>query len=103
MDGLKTLQEAIIHFSDYENCTAVMMKLRWPDGKVQCPHCGSDKVDLPREESRVEMLHRTSEAEVLAEDRNHLRGFTARTGQVACCAVARCELQERHQFVRDCA
>jgi transposase-like protein len=44
MDGLKTLQQAIIHFSDFENCKAVMMKLRWPDGKVKCPHCGSDKV-----------------------------------------------------------
>jgi len=44
MDGLKTLQEAIIHFSNFENCKAVMMRLRWPDGKVKCPHCGSEKV-----------------------------------------------------------
>jgi transposase-like protein len=44
MNGLKTLQEAIIYFSDFENCKAVMMKLRWPDGKVKCPHCGSEKV-----------------------------------------------------------
>lgn len=44
MDGLKTLQEAIIYFSDFENCKSVMMRLRWPDGKVKCPHCGSDKV-----------------------------------------------------------
>src|SRR5579863_7242851 len=44
MDGLKTLQEAIIHFGEFENCKAVMMRLRWPDGKVTCPHCGSAKV-----------------------------------------------------------
>jgi transposase-like protein len=44
MDGLKTLQEAIIHFADFENCRTLMMKLRWPDGVVRCPHCGADKV-----------------------------------------------------------
>jgi transposase-like protein len=39
-----TLQEAIIHFSNPDNCHAFMMKLRWPDGKVICPRCGSDDV-----------------------------------------------------------
>ncbi len=40
----KTLQEAIIHFADYENCRVAMIKYRWPDGKIACPHCGSEKV-----------------------------------------------------------
>src|SRR5690242_6538492 len=44
MDGLKTLQQAIIHFSDFENCKAEMVQLRWPDGKVKCPQCGSEHV-----------------------------------------------------------
>ena len=44
MGGFKTLQDAVIHFSDFENCKTVMMKLRWPDGVVKCPHCGSEKV-----------------------------------------------------------
>jgi transposase-like protein len=44
MDGITTLQQAIVHFSDFENCRALMMKLRWPDGKVTCPRCGSEKV-----------------------------------------------------------
>jgi transposase-like protein len=39
-----TLQEAVIFFSKYENCHAFMMNLRWPDGKVICPRCGSDDV-----------------------------------------------------------
>ncbi|HUI79652.1 MAG TPA: IS1595 family transposase [Bryobacteraceae bacterium] len=39
-----TLQEAVIHFADFENCKAFMVRLRWPDGKVLCPHCGSDDV-----------------------------------------------------------
>src|ERR1019366_8579827 len=42
--GFKTLREAIIHFADFENCKATMMKLRWPDGVVKCPRCGSDHV-----------------------------------------------------------
>jgi transposase-like protein len=44
MDGLKTLQDAILYFSNFENCRAAMTRLRWPDGKVKCPHCGSEKV-----------------------------------------------------------
>jgi transposase-like protein len=40
-----TLQDAIIHFSDEQNCHNFMVALRWPDGKVTCPHCGSDNVD----------------------------------------------------------
>src|SRR5882762_269987 len=39
-----TLQEAVIHFSDFDNCHAFMVRLRWPDGKVRCPNCGSDDV-----------------------------------------------------------
>src|SRR5262249_37996324 len=31
-------------FSDYQNCHEFMVDLRWPNGKVTCPHCGSDHV-----------------------------------------------------------
>ena len=44
MESIKTLQEAVIHFADYDNCYKMMVELRWPDGKVKCPHCGSEKV-----------------------------------------------------------
>lgn len=44
MDALKTLQQAIIHFADFENCKREMVSLRWPNGKVTCPQCGSDHV-----------------------------------------------------------
>lgn len=40
----KTLQEAIKHFADFENCQKFMAQLRWSDGKVRCPNCGSEKV-----------------------------------------------------------
>jgi transposase-like protein len=39
-----TLQAAVIHFSNFENCRDFMVKLRWSDGKVKCPTCGSDEV-----------------------------------------------------------
>lgn len=41
----KTLQQAIVYFSDYENCHRFMVELRWPDGKVSCPRCGSPEVN----------------------------------------------------------
>jgi transposase-like protein len=44
MDSPKTLQQAIQFFSDYENCRSFMVSVRWPDGKVRCPNCGSEKV-----------------------------------------------------------
>ncbi|MFY9572978.1 MAG: transposase, partial [Blastocatellia bacterium] len=44
MESVKTLQQAIIHFSDYQNCHDLMVTLRWPDGKVTCPRCGAEKV-----------------------------------------------------------
>src|SRR5580704_4357013 len=40
----KSLQEAILYFSEYENCKSFLATLRWPDGKVKCPQCGSAKV-----------------------------------------------------------
>jgi transposase-like protein len=40
----KTLLEAIRYFSDYENCFREVVNIRWPNGKVTCPTCGSEKV-----------------------------------------------------------
>jgi transposase-like protein len=39
----KTLQQAIIYFSDAENCTNFLSQLRWPDG-VECPNCEGREV-----------------------------------------------------------
>ena len=39
-----TLQEAMIYFADAANCNAFLADLRWTDGVVRCPHCGSDHV-----------------------------------------------------------
>jgi transposase-like protein len=44
MESPKTLQQAIKFFADFENCRQFMVAVRWPDGKVCCPQCGSEKV-----------------------------------------------------------
>ena len=44
MDSLKTLQEAIVHFSNPDNCIAYVKAMRWPDGVVVCPSCGRNDV-----------------------------------------------------------
>ncbi len=44
MKDVNTLQEAILHFADHVNCHALMVQLRWPDGKITCPRCGAEKV-----------------------------------------------------------
>jgi transposase-like protein len=40
----KTLQEAIQHFTDYDNCRQFMVSVLWLDGVVRCPYCKSEKV-----------------------------------------------------------
>ena len=46
-----TLQQAIVHFSDQDNCIAYMVEQRWPDGVVVCPTCGRKDVSwLPESE-----------------------------------------------------
>jgi transposase-like protein len=40
----KTLQEAIVFFSNPDNCIDYLAIRRWPNGIVTCPTCGSEKV-----------------------------------------------------------
>ena len=44
MSEPKTLQEAILYYSDPDNCLRKMVEKRWPDGVVICPNCGSKSV-----------------------------------------------------------
>jgi transposase-like protein len=43
MDAPETLQNAIIYFSDPDRCFQYALNLRWPNGVVSCPRCGSKK------------------------------------------------------------
>jgi transposase-like protein len=40
----KTLVEAVRYFADDDICLSFLVQLRWPDGVVKCPHCGSTTV-----------------------------------------------------------
>ena len=42
--AVKTLQQAIQHFADYENCRKFMEFMRWPDGVPRCPYCDATKL-----------------------------------------------------------
>lgn len=52
MEQPKTLLEAIKFFSEYENCRQFMIAIRWNDGVMLCPRCGSADV-LYMEKSRL--------------------------------------------------
>jgi len=45
----KSLQEAIVYFANPDNCIDYLAIRRWPDGRVLCPSCGSDKVKFHAE------------------------------------------------------
>lgn len=47
-----TLQEAIQYFSDPKKCNEFLADLRWTDGKVKCPNCGSDRVVYLEKQNR---------------------------------------------------
>ena len=44
MSAHASLRDAILYFSEFDNCRQFMMELRWSDGKAKCPECGSEKV-----------------------------------------------------------
>jgi transposase-like protein len=49
MNDPKTLQEAIVHFANPDNCVTYLVDRRWPDGVVVCPTCGrNDVVYMPK-------------------------------------------------------
>ncbi len=42
----RTLQEAIVYYADPVTAFTEVVRLRWPDGIVKCPTCGSVKVSF---------------------------------------------------------
>jgi len=66
----RTLQEAILFFSDPIRCREYMVALRWPNGVV-CPRCGGKKVKFQEKHNRWQC----------ASDHDR-RQFTLKTGTV---------------------
>ncbi len=42
----ETLQDAMVYFADPARGLAFMVSMRWPGGKVTCPHCQADRVSF---------------------------------------------------------
>lgn len=40
----KTLLQAVRYFAGPEVCHAYMRQIKWPDGRVTCPDCDSDRI-----------------------------------------------------------
>src|SRR5437667_12313691 len=66
----KTLQEAVIYFSDPANCRDYLVARRWPNG-VACPRCGSDRVAFLENYNRWQ-----------CSVTHAARQFTAKTGTI---------------------
>ena len=66
----ETLQEAIIHFADAENCLRYMVAHRWPDGVV-CPTCG-----------RADVTYLTIQRKWQCKSGHAKRQFTAKVGTI---------------------
>ena len=67
---LNTLQEAIEHFSNPNNCREYVVARRWPNG-VECPRCGSKNVTFLAKYDRWQ-----------CSARHDNRQFTAKTGTI---------------------
>jgi len=45
MDAIpQTLLEVVRYFADLDRCHEYLKKIKWPDGKIVCPHCQSERV-----------------------------------------------------------
>jgi transposase-like protein len=66
----KTLQEAIVYFSNSDNCREYLIARRWPNG-VTCPRCGSTSVKFAPKYNRWQCASH--------HDR---RQFTLKTGTI---------------------
>ncbi|OFW39356.1 MAG: hypothetical protein A3J29_02920 [Acidobacteria bacterium RIFCSPLOWO2_12_FULL_67_14b] len=59
----KTLREAILFFADYDNCRKAVEAIRWPDGKVTCPACGSENVTYLETQRRYKCYGKHAKAQ----------------------------------------
>ena len=53
-DAPKTLLDAVRYYSDHKVCFDTMLAVKWPDGKVCCPKCGSESVGVVRSRSLLQ-------------------------------------------------
>src|SRR5260370_35166670 len=58
LNAPETLVEAVRYFSDPDVCLSFLAGLRWPDGNVACPTCGSQGVTFLRNQRRWKCYER---------------------------------------------
>ena len=66
----KTLQEAIVHFTDKDVAHDTMTKLRWPNGVV-CPTCGN-----------IEVAYRANRRVWRCREHQHRQEFSVKVGTI---------------------
>ena len=44
--GPETLMEAVKHFADLDVCHTYLANIKWPNGIVKCPDCGSERIGM---------------------------------------------------------
>jgi len=59
----QTLRAAIIYFADYDNCRKAVEAIRWPDGVVKCPTCGSENVTWLETQKRYKCYAKHAKAQ----------------------------------------
>jgi transposase-like protein len=69
-DSPKTLQDAIIHFSDLDVCQKALVEARWPDG-VTCPTCG-----------RTDVAYLANQRRWQCKGKHPKRQFSAKVGTI---------------------
>src|SRR5208283_4176080 len=50
----KTLQQAVLYFSDSSNCLKYMVSKRWPDSIITCPTCGREDVSYLENQRKLQ-------------------------------------------------
>ena len=101
MSEPKSLQEAIVYFSNPDNCIDYLAIRRWPNGKVTCPTCGSDNVRFSAHRRTWTCSSHHAKREFSIKVGTVMEDSAIGLGQVAYRTVAAHELQERNQQLRD--
>lgn len=69
--GPQTLIDAVKHFAGVGVCFRYMVQLKWPDGKITCPKCGSDRVGIVASRSLLQ-----------CKDKECRKQFSAKVGTI---------------------
>ena len=100
MDAPRTLQEAILYFADYANCHAAVIAVRWPDGVVKCPRCGSNGSAIWRTPACGNATRSIRSRSSRSRSAPSLRIRRSPLQKWLPGALAAHQLQERHQQLR---